>query len=96
MKLRAINDVIIVRPADDDNVTASGIVIASSTKAMPTKGVVIAVGPGKTNSRGVVKPLDVEEGETIIFVKGTGETIKLKGETLVFLKPEHIIAKEGE
>lgn len=96
MKLKAINDNIIVVPIEDENVTSSGIVIASSTKPTPTKGTVVGVGPGKTNSKGVVKPLDIVEGETIIFVKGTGDKVKLNGETYVFLKPEHIIAKQGE
>lgn len=89
-----MNDHIVIIPEEIDNVSAGGIVIATTEKAEPVKGTVIAVGPGKLNSKGDRKPLGIEVGDKIIFVKGTGNEMELEGTKYVFLLAEHIIALE--
>lgn len=94
MNIKPMNDHVVIIPDEDTNISAGGIVIATTEKATPVKGEVIAVGPGKLNSKGIRKPLGIEPGDKIIFVKGTGNEIELEGTKYVFLLAEHIIALE--
>ena len=92
MKIKPIGDNIVVKGDSPETISAGGIVLPGADKNEPTKGTVVAVGPGKADKKGVVKPINLKEGDTVIFVKGTGKEVKLDEEQFIFLKEEHIIA----
>ena len=96
MNIKPLNDHIVILPEEESNISAGGIVIATSEKAESVKGKVIAVGPGKINGKGERQPLGIESGDTVIFVKGTGNEVELENTKYVFLLAEHIIAIEKE
>ena len=89
MKIRPVQDRIVVRRVAEEEKTKGGIIIPDSAKEKPAEGEVVAVGPGKANDKGVVRPLDVKKGDRVLFGKYSGNEIKLEG-------VEHIILREDE
>jgi len=89
MKIRPVQDRIVVRRVAEEEKTKGGIFIPDSAKEKPAEGEVVAVGPGKANDKGVVRPLDVKKGDRVLFGKYSGNEIKLEG-------VEHIILREDE
>ena len=89
MKIRPVQDRIVVRRVAEEEKTRGGIIIPDSAKEKPAEGEVVAVGPGKANEKGVVRPLDVKKGDRVLFGKYSGNEIKLEG-------VEHIILREDE
>ena len=89
MTIRPIQDRILVRRVAEDERTKGGIIIPDSAKEKPAEGEVVAVGPGRANDKGVVRPLDVKKGDRVLFGKYGGSEIKLDG-------AEHIILREDE
>jgi len=89
MKFRPLHDRVVVKRIDAEEKTAGGIIIPDSAKEKPAEGEVVAVGPGKANDKGVVRPLDVKKGDRVLFGKYSGNEIKLEG-------VEHIILREDE
>jgi chaperonin GroES len=89
MTIRPIQDRIVVRRVPENERTKGGIIIPDSAKEKPAEGEVVAVGPGKANDKGVVRPLDVKKGDRVLFGKYSGNEIKLDG-------VEHIILREDE
>jgi chaperonin GroES len=89
MKIRPVQDRIVVRRVAEEEKTKGGIIIPDSAKEKPAEGEVVAVGPGKANEKGVVRPLDVKKGDRVLFGKYSGNEIKLEG-------VEHIILREDE
>ena len=89
MKIRSVQDRIVVRRVAEEEKTKGGIIIPDSAKEKPAEGEVVAVGPGKANDKGVVRPLDVKKGDRVLFGKYSGNEIKLEG-------VEHIILREDE
>jgi chaperonin GroES len=89
MKIRPVQDRIVVRHVAEEEKTKGGIIIPDSAKEKPAEGEVVAVGPGKANDKGVVRPLDVKKGDRVLFGKYSGNEIKLEG-------VEHIILREDE
>ena len=92
MKLRPLHDRVIVKRLEEERVSAGGIVIPDSAAEKPSRGKVIAAGPGKVNDEGKVRPLDVKAGETILFGKWSGTEVKVDGEELLVMKEEDIQA----
>jgi len=89
MKVNPISDRILIKPEDKDTVTSSGIVIPDSAAEKPLKGKVLAVGTGKIAEDGSITPLVIKEGDTVLFGKTAGQTIKIED-------VEHLILKEDE
>jgi chaperonin GroES len=91
MKIKPLHDRVIVRRSDAEEKTASGIIIPDTAKEKPQEGIVVAVGSGIRKEDGTVLPLDVKEGDKILFGKYAGTEIKLDGEELLMMKEDDIL-----
>ncbi len=93
MNLKPLGDRLIVRALEDEETTASGIVLPDTAKEKPQKGKVIAVGEGKLDDNGKRVPLDVAEGDEVLYSKYGGTEIKVDGEELLVLRESDVLAK---
>ena len=94
MNLHPLEDRIVVRPAESEERTASGLVIPDTAKEKPQQGEVLAVGPGKrADSTGEIIPLDIKVGDTVVYSKYGGTEITVEGEDLLILNGRDILAK---
>jgi chaperonin GroES len=93
--LKPLEDRILVRPEEGEETTASGIVIPDTAKEKPQEGTVLAVGPGKRSETGDLIPMDVSEGDNVIYSKYGGTEIKLDGEDLLILSARDVLAIVG-
>ena len=92
MKIRPLQDRLIVKRVAEENKTKGGIIIPDTAKEKPQQGKVIAVGKGKVEKDGKVTPLDVKEGDTILFGKYSGQEIKLDGEEYLIMREDEVLA----
>ncbi|OQY10247.1 MAG: co-chaperone GroES, partial [Desulfobacteraceae bacterium 4572_187] len=79
MKLRPLNNRVIVAPVEKEQKTAGGIIIPDTAKEKPQEGKIMAVGPGKLDDNGKRIPMEVKEGDRILFSKYAGTEIKIDG-----------------
>jgi len=91
-KIRPVGDRVVVKPAAKEEVTKSGIVIPDTAKEKPQEGTVIAVGSGRLLDNGDRAPIDVREGDRVLFAKYGGTEFKLDGEDYLVLKENDILA----
>jgi chaperonin GroES len=91
MKLRPLQDRVIVKQSDAEEKTASGIVLPDSAKEKPTKGKVISVGPGKLDEKGKHMELAVRHGDTVFYGKYSGTEIEVDGQKFVILRESDIL-----
>jgi chaperonin GroES len=89
MKIRPLQDRIIVKRLEGEEKTKGGIIIPDSAKEKPMEGKVIAVGPGKLNEKGTRVPPEVKAGDKVLFGKYAGTEIKIENE-------EHLILREDD
>ncbi|HNR14781.1 MAG TPA: co-chaperone GroES [Thermodesulfobacteriota bacterium] len=89
MKIRPLQDRVIIKRVEEEEKTKGGIIIPDSAKEKPQEGIVIAVGPGKVNDEGKKIALEVKEGNRVLFSKYAGTEIKIDGE-------EHLIMREDD
>jgi chaperonin GroES len=94
-KIRPVGDRVVVKPAAKEEVTKSGIVIPDTAKEKPQEGTVVAVGSGRLLDNGDRAPMDVREGDRILFAKYGGTEFKLDGEEYLVLKENDILAIIG-
>ena len=92
MKLKPLGDRLIVKPLDEEETTASGIVLPDTAKEKPQKGKVLAVGDGAKNDDGNRVPLDVSEGDTVLYSKYGGTEVKVEGDDLLVLRESDVLA----
>jgi chaperonin GroES len=92
MKVRPLNDRILVRRLEEGEQKVGGIIIPDTAKEKPQQGKVMAVGTGKVKDDGTRIPLDVKEGDTILFGKYSGQEIKLDGEELLIMREDEVLA----
>jgi chaperonin GroES len=92
MKVRPLHDRIIVQRLEEGEQVVGGIIIPDSAKEKPQQGKVVAVGKGKAKDDGKVIPLDVQEGDTILFGKYSGQEIKIDGEELLIMREDEVLA----
>ena len=92
MKLRPMNDRIIVRRLEEEERSKGGIIIPDSAKEKPIQGKVLAVGNGKLKEDGTRVPMDIKEGDTVLFCKYGGTDVKHNDEELLILREEDILA----
>ena len=89
MKIRPLQDRIIVKRIDEEETTKGGIIIPDTAKEKPQEAKVIAVGKGKVKEDGTVLPLDVKKGDRVLFSRYSGTEITIEGE-------EHLIIREDD
>ena len=94
MKLKPLGDRVIVRTVDQEDVTASGIVLPDTAKEKPQRGVVVAVGDGRVVDGDRI-PLEVSDGDEVIYSKYGGTEVKLDGEDVLILNESDILARIG-
>jgi chaperonin GroES len=92
MKVKPLNDRVLVQRVEEMQVTKGGIYIPDAAKEKPVEGKVIAVGPGKVNDQGNRLPLNVKEGDRILFGRYSGSEIKIEGEEFLMMREEDILA----
>ena len=93
MNLQPLEDRIVVRPSDSESTTASGLVIPDTAKEKPQQGDVLAVGPGRRSEQtGDLVPMDVAEGDTVVYSKYGGTEITGEGEDLLILNARDVLA----
>ena len=90
-KFTPLHDRILVRRVDEANTTRGGIIIPDSAKDKPQEGEVVSAGKGKISEEGKVRPLDVKEGDRILFGKYSGTEIKIDGEDFVIMREEEVL-----
>ncbi|HET9121252.1 MAG TPA: co-chaperone GroES [Solirubrobacterales bacterium] len=93
MNLKPLGDRLIVRAVEEEETTASGIVLPDTAKEKPQKGKVLAVGDGVVNEDGTRRPLDVDEGDEVLYSKYGGTDIVVDGEDLLVLRESDVLAK---
>jgi chaperonin GroES len=91
MKIRPLQDRVIVKRLEEEEKTKGGIIIPDTAKEKPQEGKVIAVGKGKVTEEGKVIPLDVKVGDKILFGKYSGTEIKIEGEEHLIMREEDIL-----
>jgi chaperonin GroES len=96
MKLKPLGDRLIVKPIEEEETTASGIVLPDTAKEKPQKGKVVAVGDGKWDEDGDKRiPLDVAEGDEVLYSKYGGTEVTVEGDELLVLRESDVLAKLG-
>jgi chaperonin GroES len=93
MDLQPLGDRLIVEVLEDEETTISGIVLPDTAKEKPQRGRVLAVGPGARNDKGELVPMEVAEGDEIIFSKYGGTEIKLGADEILVLRESDVLAK---
>jgi chaperonin GroES len=91
MKIRPLQDRVIVKRLEEEEKTKGGIIIPDTAKEKPQEGKVIAVGKGKVTEDGKVIPLDVKAGDRILFGKYSGTEVKIEGEEHLIMREEDIL-----
>ncbi len=92
MKLRPLHDRVIIKRLDTKRKTASGIVIPDNAAEKPDQGEILAVGNGKVDDNGKLRPLGVKVGDKVLFGKYSGQTVKVDGDELLVMREEDIMA----
>ena len=92
MKLRPLHDRVVVRRLEQETLSAGGIVIPDNAAEKPSRGTIVAVGPGKKDDSGKVVAVDVAVGDTILFGKYAGTEVKVDGEELLVMREDDIVA----
>ena len=92
LNLKPLGSRVVVEPVEQEEVTASGIILPETAKEKPQKGVVLAVGPGDRNDKGDRIAMDVALNDTVLFAKYGGTEIKLDGKKYLILRESDILA----
>jgi chaperonin GroES len=93
MKLKPLGDRLIVQAIEEEEKTASGLVLPDTAKEKPQKGKVLAVGDGRLDDDGKRIPLDVAKDDEVLYSKYGGTEIKIDGEDLLVLRESDVLAK---
>ncbi|MFQ5874362.1 MAG: co-chaperone GroES [Dehalococcoidia bacterium] len=92
VKFKPLSDRVIVEPIEKEETTASGIVLPETAKEKPQEGKVLAIGPGRRDEEGKRIPMDVKEGDRVLFAKYAGTEVKLDDKKLLILSEKDILA----
>jgi len=87
-KLKPLSDRVVVEPIEQEEKTASGIILPETAKEKPQEGTVLAVGPGRKDENGKLIPMDVKEGDRVLFAKYAGTEVKLPNDRKVLVLRE--------
>ncbi len=88
-----MTDHIVLKPVEQEEVTASGLVIPESAKEKPQHGEVLSVGPGKMNDAGVVETIDLSSGDRVLYQKYTGQEVTVENEDYIIIRFQDVLAK---
>ena len=91
MKFRPLHDRVVVRRIEAEEKSTGGIIIPDTAKEKPSQGEVIAVGPGGRDESGKLIPIDVKEGDRVLFGKWSGTEVKIDGEELMIMKEADVM-----
>jgi chaperonin GroES len=91
MKFRPLHDRVVVTRIDAESKTAGGIIIPDTAKEKPTEGEVIAVGPGGRDESGKLVPIDLKQGDRVLFGKWSGTEVKIEGVEYLIMKESDIM-----
>ena len=91
MKFRPLHDRVVVRRLEQEEKTAGGIIIPDTAKEKPQEGEVVAVGPGARDEHGKIQPLDLKDGDRVLFGKWSGTEVKIDGEELMIMKESDVM-----
>jgi chaperonin GroES len=92
MNIRPLHDRVVVRRVEEERMSAGGIVIPDSATEKPDRGEVVAVGNGKILDNGETRGLDLKVGDSVLFGKYSGTTVKVEGEELLVMREDDVIA----
>jgi chaperonin GroES len=92
MKIRPLQDRLLLKPSEGKEKTAGGLFIPDTAKEKPQEGVVVAAGKGKVQDNGRMTPLDVRVGDRVLYGKYSGNEVTLAGEKHVILREEDVLA----
>jgi chaperonin GroES len=92
MKIRPLHDRLLVQRIEEEQKTKGGIIIPDTAKEKPQEGRVVAVGNGRVDEDGKVRPLDVKKGDRVLFGKYSGTEVKLEGEEHLIIREEDVLA----
>jgi chaperonin GroES len=91
-KLQPLGDRVVIKPLEREEMTRSGIVLPDTAKEKPQEGIVLAVGPGALNDEGKRNPMDVKEGQKVLFAKYAGTEFKLDEDDYLIVGQKDILA----
>jgi chaperonin GroES len=91
MKIRPLNDRLLVKRLKEEEKTAGGIIIPDSAKEKPAEGEVMAVGPGKSNDKGECVAMQVKAGDRVLFSKYSGTDVKIDGEDYLIMREDDVL-----
>ena len=91
-KLKPLNDRVIIQKLDPEEKTAGGILLPDTAREKPQEGKVVAVGPGTLNEKGERKPLDLKEGELVLYAKYSGTEVKIDGIEYLIIAEKDVLA----
>ena len=92
MTLKPLGNRVVVQAIEEEEITAGGIVLPETAKEKPQKGTVISVGPGERDDDGKRIPMDVAEGDQVLFAKYAGTEIKIEREKLLIMRESDLLA----
>ena len=92
LKLKPLGSRLVVEPIEQEDVTASGIVLPETAKEKPQKGKVLSVGPGDRDEEGKRLPMDVKKGDTVLYAKYSGTEIKMDQKKLLIINESDVLA----
>jgi chaperonin GroES len=95
MNIKPLGNRVVVEPLEEEQLTASGIVLPDTAKEKPQRGKILAAGPGSRLESGGRQELDVQVGDVVLFAKYGGTEIKNEGRTLLILREDDILAIVG-
>jgi len=92
ISIKPLGNRVVVEPEEQEDMTSGGIVLPETAKEKPQQGKILAAGPGERDDDGKRIPLDVEEGDTVLFAKYSGTEIKLDGKKVLILRESDLLA----
>jgi chaperonin GroES len=92
MKIRPLHDRVVIKRMEEERTSPGGIVIPDTAAEKPVKGEVIAVGKGKILENGEVRPLDLKQGDKVLFGKYSGTEVKVEGEDFLVMREDDVMA----
>lgn len=95
MNLTPLGDRLVVEPQEQEEMTASGLVLPETAKEKPQQGTILAAGPGRRDNDGKRVDLDVEVGQVVMYAKYAGTEVKIEGKKYLILKESDILAIVG-
>jgi chaperonin GroES len=95
MNFRPLHDRVLIKPLDEDEKTAGGIIIPDTAKEKPMQGKVLAVGSGARDESGKLTPMDLKVGDKVLYGKWAGTEVKIDGDDLVIMKESDVMGVLG-